>query len=185
MPVPRLQIIHPGQLAMVALAVALVLADAHAQSLAPTTATGIGVWYQPDAPAVKDLWQPHDPGERLFLKIIVRDPTGAPVADAQVELWQANGNGVVYENRYRARLRSANDGSVAVSTALPGYIWRARHIHLVVSHPGYARLITRILFLGDPLLAEMEYPELAINLEEGNIDDEPALFGVAEIILNP
>ncbi|MDH3637396.1 MAG: hypothetical protein OES09_02905, partial [Gammaproteobacteria bacterium] len=109
MPVPRLQIIHPGQLAMVALAVALVLADAHAQSLAPTTATGIGVWYQPDAPAVKDLWQPdapavkdlwqpdapavkdlwqpHDPGERLFLKIIVRDPTGAPVADAQVELW--------------------------------------------------------------------------------------------------
>jgi protocatechuate 3,4-dioxygenase beta subunit len=183
----RFELMRPGRLAMAALAAAMLLTNgqAHAQTLAPTTATGIGVWYQPNAPAAKDLWQPNDPGERLFLKIIVRDPTGVPVAGAQAELWQANGDGVVQANRYRTRLRTAADGSVAVSTALPGYIWRARHIHVMVTHPDYPQLITRILFLGDPLLAEMAYPELAINLEQGNIDDQPALFGVAEIILSP
>ncbi|MDH3451011.1 MAG: hypothetical protein OEN20_01230 [Gammaproteobacteria bacterium] len=157
----------------------------HAQSLAPTTATGIGVWYQPAAPAVKELWQAGDPGERLFLKVLVRDITGAPVADAQAELWQANGDGIVQAGRYRTRLRTSPDGSFAVGTALPGYIWRARHIHLVLTHPNYQRLVTRILFRGDPLLAEMEYPELAISLERGNADGEPALFGIAEIVLQP
>jgi protocatechuate 3,4-dioxygenase beta subunit len=183
----RFDLMHPGRLALTALAVAVLLTGGytHAQTLAPTTATGIGVWYQSNAPAAKDLWQPNDPGERLFLKVIVRDPTGTPVANAQVESWQANGDGVVQADRYRTRLHTAADGSVAVSTALPGYIWRARHIHLMVTHPDYLPLITRILFLGDPLLAEMEYPELAINLEQGNKNDEPALFGVAEIILSP
>jgi protocatechuate 3,4-dioxygenase beta subunit len=183
----RYELMHACQVAMAVLSLALLLMDghSHAQMLAPTTATGIGVWYQSNAPAAKDLWQPNDPGERLFLKVIVRDPTGTPVANAQVELWQANGDGVVQADRYRTRLHTAADGSVAVSTALPGYIWRARHIHLMVTHPDYLPLITRILFLGDPLLAEMEYPELAINLEQGNQGDEPALFGVAEIILSP
>ena len=59
-----------------------------------------------------------------------------------------------------------------------------RHIHLVISHPDHERLITRILFKGDPLLAEMEYPELAIALEEGRHGDEKALFGTAQIVMS-
>lgn len=158
---------------------------AQAQTLAPSTATGIGVWYQPDAPAQTELWRPGDPGERLFLKLIVRNAVGKPLSGARVELWQANGDGVVAADRYRTRLHTGADGSVAVSTALPGYIWRARHIHLVITHPDHARLVTRILFRRDPLVADMPYPELAISLERGGASDEAALFGVAQIVLPP
>lgn len=153
------------------------------QALQPTTATGIGVWYQPGAPAVKELWRPGDPGERLILKLIVRDTAGAQVSNVQVELWQADGDGAVHADRYRTRLTTAKDGTITVSTALPGYIWRARHIHLVLTHANYRQLITRILFRGDPLLAEMEYPELAIALEQGRNGDETMLFGTAELVL--
>ncbi len=163
----------------------LTASGASGQVMQPTTATGIGVWYQPGAPAVNQLWQPGDPGERLILKLIVRDIAGARVTNAQVELWQADGDGVVHADRYRARLATANDGSITVSTALPGYIWRARHIHLVLTHPDYQQLITRILFRGDPLLAEMEYPELAIALEEGRTEDEQMLFGTMELVMAP
>ena len=151
--------------------------------LEATTGTGIGVWYQPGAPADKDLWQRGDPGERLILRIIVRDTNGAAVADAEVETWQADGNGETHPDRYRTRLHTAADGSLNISTVLPGYIWGARHIHLRVTHPGYAELITRVLFRGDPRLSEMPYPELAVNLEEGRIGKEPALFATTEIIL--
>lgn len=166
-------------------AAAALLFSSAAHALPPTTATGIGVWYQPDAPAVTQLWQPGDPGERLILKLIVRNTAGAPLAGTQVEMWQADGDGVVRANRYRTQVRTGADGSVTLSTVLPGYIWRARHIHLVLTHPAHERLITRVLFRGDPLLAEMEYPELAIALEEGGTADAKMLFGTAEIVLAP
>ncbi len=173
-----------GLLRSAAIAGSLLLSST-AYPLQPTTATGIGVWYQPVAPAEKQLWRPGDPGERLILKLIVRNTAGAPLANTQVEMWQADGDGVVHADRYRTRLRTAPDGSVTVSTVLPGYIWRARHIHLVLTHPEHQRLITRVLFLGDPLLAEMEHPELAIALEEGQSGDASMLFGTAEIVLTP
>lgn len=156
---------------------------AGAQSLEPTRETGIGVWYQPGAPAVEAMWQAGDPGERLLLSGRVRGTDGESIAGAQVELWQADGAGRAPGGRYRTTLRTREAGRFAVSTVLPGYIWRARHIHVVVSHPGYEELVTRILFKGDPLLVEMPYPELAINLERGRHEGEEVWFGVVELVL--
>ena len=48
---------------------ALLLAEAapaRAAELAPTQQTGIGVWYAPGAPAIRDLWRPGDPGEPVL-----------------------------------------------------------------------------------------------------------------------
>ena len=167
---------------MLMLVIASIAGPAAAQ-LEPTTSTGIGVWYRSGAPAEKNLWQDGDPGERLILRIVVRDTNGAPVPDAQVEMWQADGAGQTHAERYRTLLRTAADGSIDISTVLPGYIWRARHIHLLVTHPAHPTLITRVLFRGDPLLADMEYPELEIALDEGKIGEDSALFGTVEIVL--
>lgn len=157
--------------------------------LPPTESTSIGIYYQPDAPETRNLWRDGDPGERLQLRGRVLDPDGLPVADAQVELWHADGLGQVHPDRYRTRLRTRPDGSFGVTTALPGYIpgapdvWGARHIHVVISHPAYAELVSLILFEGDPNLDGLRppYPGLAVFVEQGQIEDQTVQF--AEVIL--
>ena len=149
----------------------------------PTPQTGIGVWYAPDAPAVRDLWRPGDAGERLILRIRVLDTRGVPVVDAQVELWHADSFGEVHADRFRTRLPTGKDGELEVSTVLPGYIWGPRHVHVVVTHPGYPELVSRIFFKRDPVVAESDHPELAIFLEDGLAQGERTLFGDVELIL--
>lgn len=154
-----------------------------AAEIAPTPETGIGVWYAPGAPAVRDLWQPGDPGERLILRVRVLDTRRAPIANALVELWHADSTGMVHADRYRTRLATGDDGELEVSTVLPGYIWGPRHIHAVVTHPDYPELITRIFFKRDPVVAEWGQTELAIFLEDGLVQGERTLFGQAELVL--
>ena len=55
--------------------------------------------------------------------------------------------------------------------------------HVVVTHPDHVRLVSRIFFKRDPAVAESERPELAIFLEDGLLDGEPALFGGVELVL--
>lgn len=163
------------------------LVGAEGGRLSPTEETDIGIYYAPGAPEIRNLWQEGDPGERMLLRGRVLDTGGRPVPDAQVELWHADGMGEVHMDRYRTRLRTRANGSFGVTTALPGYIpgapgvWGARHIHVVVTHPDYPQLISLILFKGDPNLAGLSYPELAVFVEQGRIKDQAAQF--AEVVL--
>lgn len=170
--------------ALVVLALALGQAAAQATKLAPTAQTGIGVWYAPGASANRDLWRPGDGGERLVLRIRVLNTAGVPVENAFVELWHADALGVVHADRYRAGLTTDKNGGFEVSTVLPGYIWGPRHVHVVVTHPEYAELITRVFFKRDPAVAESGYPELAIFLEDGFARGESTLFGEVELVLS-
>jgi len=164
-------------------------AQADGARLTPTEETDIGIFYAPDAPAERNLWRDGDPGERLLLRGRVLTTDGAPLPDAQVELWHADGNGEVHSNRYRTRLRTGSNGEFGVTTALPGYIagapgvWGARHIHVVITHPAYPRLISLILFEGDPKLAGLPYPELAVFVEQGRIKDRTVRFAEAILVL--
>ncbi len=160
-------------------------ASMRAAELTPTLETGIGVWYAPGAPATRELWRPGDPGERLILRVRVLNTERVPVANALVELWHADSMGAVHADRYRAKLSTGNDGSFEVSTVMPGYIWGPRHVHVVVTHPDYPRLITRIFFKRDPVVAESGHPDLAIFLEDALVQGEPALFGDVELVLHP
>jgi catechol 1,2-dioxygenase len=143
------------------------------------------VWYRPDAPRTRALWRPGDAGRRLLLVGRVLDTAGAPVAGARVEVWHADAGGVVHEDRYRATLESDRDGRFRVSTVLPGYIWGPRHVHVVVTRDGYRRLVTRLFFRRDPEVATSGRPDLAIVLEDGDHDGEPALFGDVELVMGP
>ncbi len=162
-----------------------------ADTLAPTTSTSIGIFYQPGAPEVTRLWQPGDPGQRLRLRGRVLTIKGLPVANALVELWHADGAGSVDESRYRAGLRTGEDGYFGIKTVLPGHIEMARgnavfgprHIHVAVDHPDHERLISLIYFKGDERLAGTPYPELAIALDETGAGEEVFLFGAVEIVL--
>jgi protocatechuate 3,4-dioxygenase beta subunit len=156
--------------------------DAAAQRT-PTPASGIGVWYQPGAPATGDLWRPGDAGRRLLLRGRVLDTSGAAVEDARIELWHADADGVVHADRFRATLSSAPDGSFRASTVLPGYIWGPRHIHFVISHARHSRLITRIFFKRDPEVGASGDPALAVLLEDGRLGDEAVLFADIEFVL--
>ena len=151
--------------------------------MAPTPETGIGVWYAPGAPPTGNLWRPGDPGQRLFLRGRVLDTERIPIPNALVELWHADSEGVVHPDRFRASLRTGEDGSFKVSTVWPGYIWGPRHIHLVVTHADYRQLITRIFFKRDPVVAESGHPDLAIFLEDALVEGEPTLFGNIELVL--
>ncbi|MDH3713737.1 MAG: hypothetical protein OET44_07820 [Gammaproteobacteria bacterium] len=164
---------------------------AASEGLRPTTATSIGIFYQPGAPAVTTLWRPGDPGQRLQLRGRVLTTGGAPVSNALVELWHADGAGSVDESRYRTSQRTGEDGYFGIKTVLPGHIemaagndvFGARHIHIVVTHPDHERLVSLIYFKGDERLATALYPELAITLDETGAGDEAFLFGVVEIVL--
>ena len=112
-------------------------------------------------------------GERIVVHGFVRDQLGRPVANALVEIWQANASG-----RYRhkkdqyigaldpnfggcGRMLTDADGYYAFRTIRPGpYPWRNRigdwrpaHIHYAISGNAWVqRLVTQMYFEGDPLI---------------------------------
>lgn len=146
---------------------------------------GSGAAGAPATSASVVLWQPGDPGERLFLRGRVVDSAGRPLAGAQLALRQADGNGQYHDVRYRATLETAKDGTFSVSTVLPGQYWGAKHIHLLVRHENHGELVTRILFKGDPHLNGARDEDFAILLEEVHKDGEKVLVGGVELVLPP
>ena len=174
---------------MTALAFVLTIGPSVAEERPPTSETSIGIFYQPDAPALTDLWEPDQPGEPLALRGRVLDVDGAPIRDARVELWHADGAGQVHADRYRTRIETGPDGGFAVRTAYPGHIpgapgvWGARHIHIVVTHPGHRRLVSLILFKGDEMLPDDQPPDLAVFAEQGRVEGESMRFARVEIVL--
>lgn len=123
-----------------------------------------------------DLTRRHDAapqGERIIVSGRVLDDNGCPVAQALVEVWQANAAG-----RYRhvadthdapldpnftgcGRVLTDDDGHYRFVTIKPGAYpwrnhynaWRPAHIHFSLFGHGFVqRLVTQMYFPGDPLL---------------------------------
>ena len=113
-------------------------------------------------------------GERIVVHGHVRDQLGRPVANALVEVWQANASGRYRHERDQyigaldpnfggcGRMLTDADGYYAYRTIRPGpYPWRNRindwrpaHIHYSISGSGWVqRLVTQMYFEGDPLIA--------------------------------
>jgi hydroxyquinol 1,2-dioxygenase len=117
------------------------------------------------------------PGEPCWVEGSVRDTDGRPLADARIEVWEADEDGF-YDVQYsddrvagRAHLFSdaegrfrfwgltptpypiPDDGPVGQMLSAVGRSpMRAAHLHFMVSSPGRRTLVTHIFVDGDPLL---------------------------------
>jgi|SRR5579871_6405560 len=101
-------------------------------------------------------------GERIRLAIRVLDGDGAPVDDAMIEIWHADGAGD-YGPGVFARLATNESGTCVFETVKPASVAEihAPHLNVAVFARGLLKqLITRVYFAGDP--ANQNDPILAL-----------------------
>ena len=143
--------------------------------------TILGPFHLPDAPLLDEPFElphrPDEPGDPTVFYGRVTDADGNPLADANLDIWQADAEG-----RYRVRTVIPGpytiplDGPTGKMTAAAEWSpWRPAHIHLIVSAEGYEPLVTQ-LFIDtsdylDNDVASAVKPELIVHPAPS--DDEP------------
>lgn len=110
-------------------------------------------------------------GEVIHVRGRVLDEECRPVADALVEIWQANTHGRYHHERDTSpapadpnfqgwgEVVTNETGEYGFRTVLPGPYgagnqMRTRHIHFRVARRGYRELVTQMYFEGEPLNAQ-------------------------------
>jgi catechol 1,2-dioxygenase len=170
---------------------------------APTEPNIRGPFYREGAPFRGKITPPLSQGTVLLISGRVwGHDTRQPLANAILDIWQANHHGR-YDNddprrppapgvfRYRARLVSGPDGYYEYETIHPGRyqvgrgLWRPSHIHYMVGHPGYRTLVTQLYFKGDPMNATDPFirESLIIELKAEKTDHGVYQRGVFDIVL--
>jgi catechol 1,2-dioxygenase len=129
----------------------------------------------PNTPSGGSIVRSETPGPALFVDVDVRDPTGKPVADAEVDVWQASALGV-YENQddsqvdmnLRGKFHTDANGKFTFRSVIPagypvpvdgpvGQLLRAQnrhrfrpaHMHFLLYKPGFKTLISQIFVKDD------------------------------------
>jgi catechol 1,2-dioxygenase len=158
----------------------LVDALAHGSPSGGTESTVLGPFWTPGAPLRgfgESIFET-PAGTPALVHGRVLDSDGAPIAGAQLDIWQ-NGNDGLYavqapeapEAHLRGRFLSREDGSYAfvgvrpVPYTIPDdgpvgamlaatgrHAWRPAHIHMIVTASGYERLQTHIFDAASPYL---------------------------------
>ena len=146
-----------------------------------TTANLMGPFWRkgsPETPQGGSIVRSPTPGDPVEVTAWIRDEAGQPVADAEVDIWQASGEGY-YENQdpqqadmnLRGKFRSDAQGCVRFRTVKPsgypipvsgpvGQLIRAQgrhnmrpaHIHFLVHKPGYKTQFSQLYSSDDPHL---------------------------------
>ncbi|HUN91746.1 MAG TPA: intradiol ring-cleavage dioxygenase [Burkholderiaceae bacterium] len=159
----------------------LVVAMNHAHGAGVTESTVFGPFHTEDAPHARqgaDIAR-GAPGTPLFVEARVRSLSGAPVAGAEVDVWQADDDGLYdvqrtelgSQRRARGVLRADADGVVRFRSIAPTaypvptdgpvgellvatgrHPWRPAHVHFMIRADGYETLVTHLFRDGDPYL---------------------------------
>jgi len=120
-------------------------------ALVATPAQTEGPYFTAGSPEKSDLREEGMAGTTLVVVGHVVDAACRPVADARIDVWQADASGV-YDNagyRLRGHVFSAADGSYRFTTIVPGiYPGRTEHVHVKVTPPGGATLTTQLYLPG-------------------------------------
>jgi hydroxyquinol 1,2-dioxygenase len=146
-----------------------------------TTANLMGPFWRmgsPPTPNGGSIVRSPTPGDPVFVKASVVDEAGKPVAGAEVDIWQASGEGY-YENQdpqqadmnLRGKFTTDAQGCIAFRTVKPsgypipvsgpvGALIRAQgrhnmrpaHIHFMVRKPGYKTQFSQLYSSDDPHL---------------------------------
>jgi protocatechuate 3,4-dioxygenase beta subunit len=118
---------------------------------AATIAETEGPYYRPGAPERANLVSDGMAGTRLTLTGYVVTTDCSPVANAKVEIWQADSTGTYDNSGYTLRGYVLTDagGRFTLLTIVPGeYPGRTEHIHVKVTPPGGSTLTTQVYFPG-------------------------------------
>jgi catechol 1,2-dioxygenase len=161
--------------------------------------TILGPFHVPDAPVLDAPFElphrPDEPGDRTHVSGRVTDADGKPLADANLDIWQADAEGRYSgfmpgppEGNLRGQVRTDTDGRYQFITVIPGPYtipldgptgkltaaagwspWRPAHVHLIVSADGCEPLVTQ-LFIDtsdylDSDVASAVKPELIVHPE--------------------
>jgi catechol 1,2-dioxygenase len=138
-----------------------------------TTANMLGPFWRTESPSTENggsIVRSPTPGPLLFVDALVRDTTGAPVANAEVDVWHSSPEGF-YENQdpvqanmnLRGKFRTNADGRIRFRTVRPaGYPipvdgpvgdfirlqrrhnMRPAHLHFLIYKDGYKTHISQV-----------------------------------------
>jgi protocatechuate 3,4-dioxygenase beta subunit len=166
---------------------------AHGESAGATESSVLGPFYAENSPEI-----PHGgsiaapgPGVPLDVRGRVRDAAGNGIANAVVDVWGTDGEGL-YDSQHtervvdcRGRQRTAADGSYAFRTVVPQsysiptdgpvgamlqrlgrHTMRPAHLHFRITADGFAPLTTAIYAAGDPYL----YSDAVFGMRESLIE---------------
>lgn len=146
------------RLAAAGLALLVAPGIARAQQCRITPRDALGPFYKPDMPARAELCASGSggAGKLVVTGRVLGMPHCTPLADALVEVWQADERGHYSQVGakpddpgclLRGAMRTDSEGAYRYATVLPGdYPGRPRHIHYRVSHARYATLVTQLYF---------------------------------------
>ncbi|MBK8008092.1 MAG: intradiol ring-cleavage dioxygenase [Rhizobiales bacterium] len=112
-----------------------------------------GPFYTPNVPERASLREPGMKGVAVALGGLVLTRGCKPVANAVVDLWQADDAGKDDNKGFRLRgfVRKDAQGHYAFQTIQPGlYPGRTRHYHVKVQAPGARLLTTQLYFPDEP-----------------------------------
>jgi protocatechuate 3,4-dioxygenase beta subunit len=116
-----------------------------------TPAQTEGPYYTPNTPQRASLIEPGMGGTKIIVTGYVLTTDCQPIANAWLDFWQADDQGV-YDNagyRLRGHLFTDETGRYALETIAPGeYPGRTPHIHVKVQAPNGPILTSQIYFPG-------------------------------------
>lgn len=141
-----------------------------ADSDEPTPSETAGPFYKTKSPRRTSLLEPGMKGTPVVVSGRVFSNGCEPVANAQIEFWQADDDGEYDNEGYRLRGHQFTDatGRYRVETIVPGlYGGRTRHIHVRVQAANRKILTTQLYFPDEPQ-NESDFlfrPELLMKLE--------------------
>jgi catechol 1,2-dioxygenase len=179
----------------------------HRKPAGATESTVFGPFHRPGAPEMPEGGDIAGPGAKGMPAVVygrVLDPAGRPVANALLDVWQANTDGL-YDSqlpdpeqlRMRGKFRTDQNGRFLVRTTRPVHYqiptdgpvgamlratnrhpWRPAHVHFVVSADGYEPVTTHLFDSIDPYLKSDAVfgvkESLIVDFEEHAPGDEAA-----------
>ena len=139
---------------------------------AATIAETEGPYFKAGSPERSSLLDDGMPGTKLILTGYVLTTDCKPVANAMLDFWQADLQGVYDNSGYTLRGHQFTDqnGRFQLETVVPGlYPGRTEHIHVKVQAPNGPILTTQLFFPGVTVNDSDSIfdPSLLINLSNG------------------
>jgi len=146
-------------------------------------------------------------GEITHVMGRILDASGAPIAGAEVEIWQCDATGIYRHPRDthwlrerdaafqgRGRTLAGANGAYTFRTIKPvAYPGRTPHIHFAITAPGHTPLVTQMYVESEPLNARdgilngirdpRQRDSVIVKLEPGDRLEDKALVGTFDIVL--